>query len=193
MTSTRNVRFSLAVAVHSVQTAYFGETKKVVDFFKHIGLPVEPHYNPADFICEYTGGNQCETPRAERNALCVRSGTSERHCRASGAHYRRLPRDAQRSRSCRAVPRHSGRHHEHEHHLRALPRRPALGPHRARYRNRALPSAFHRPSNSAPASTRQKPGAGADYRASESALRKANFACLEHCLRRCSARFRPST
>jgi len=33
-----------------MQTAYFGDIDKVVDFFGNVGMTIAPHYNPADFI-----------------------------------------------------------------------------------------------------------------------------------------------
>lgn len=36
------------------EAAYYGDTSKVVDFFTSVGLTIRPHYNPADFIREYS-------------------------------------------------------------------------------------------------------------------------------------------
>lgn len=36
------------------QTAYFGNVDRVVDSFQEIGLTMKEHYNPADFICEFS-------------------------------------------------------------------------------------------------------------------------------------------
>ncbi|KAG8189065.1 hypothetical protein JTE90_025497 [Oedothorax gibbosus] len=34
------------------QVAYFGDSRKVVEFFSHLGMQISAHYNPADFIME---------------------------------------------------------------------------------------------------------------------------------------------
>lgn len=39
------------------QNAYFGDTRKVVEHFSSLGLPIAPNYNPADFILEQAKGS----------------------------------------------------------------------------------------------------------------------------------------
>ena len=36
------------------QVAFYGKASRVLDFFESIGLVCDAHFNPADFICEYT-------------------------------------------------------------------------------------------------------------------------------------------
>lgn len=46
--------FSKLLLLSNGQVAYYGSTANVGRFFSTIGLTLLPHYNPADFIREYT-------------------------------------------------------------------------------------------------------------------------------------------
>ncbi|XP_045476401.1 ABC transporter G family member 14 isoform X2 [Harmonia axyridis] len=65
------------------QTAYFGDTSKVVDFFSSIGMQIMPHYNPADFILEQVKGSSETIQRITSAARELRNNSdypSELRC-----------------------------------------------------------------------------------------------------------------
>ncbi|XP_037798403.1 ABC transporter G family member 21-like [Penaeus monodon] len=58
------------------QNAYFGDTRKVVEHFSRIGLPISPHYNPADFILELVKGSPEVQERVIQGANCPERRTT---------------------------------------------------------------------------------------------------------------------
>lgn len=44
--------FDKLLLLYNGDMAYFGEVNSIYRYFEDIGVVIEPHYNPAEFVCE---------------------------------------------------------------------------------------------------------------------------------------------
>lgn len=46
--------FDKLLLLYNGCTSYFGEVNNIYEYFEDIGVPIKPHYNPAEFVRKYS-------------------------------------------------------------------------------------------------------------------------------------------